>query len=95
MSGGPVRQLSLHQASTVVDSGGRLRKQRSVDASSDCSLRVTASSIRTGGHFPQEPVATRASSGSVSAPVEGGLPPPQAKNCTGAKFLSWRQREAK
>lgn len=69
MSGGPVRQLSLHLPPST-KSGGPLRKQRSVDAdrpwtSAGCNsgLRVTASSILTGGHFPQEAVITRSTSG--------------------------------
>ncbi|XP_021917841.1 uncharacterized protein LOC110828936 [Zootermopsis nevadensis] len=69
MSGGPVRQLSLHLPPST-ESRGPLRKQRSVDAdrpwtSAGCNsgLRVTASSILTGGHFPQEAVITRSTSG--------------------------------
>lgn len=72
-TGGPIRQLSLQQ-SPATASRHPLKKQQSVDAvrscssassnaSGDSSLRVTASSMRTGGHFPQEPVTARPTSG--------------------------------
>ena len=72
-TGGPIRQLSLQQ-SPATASRHPLKKQQSVDAvrlcasassnvSGDISLRVTATSMRTGGHFPQEPITSRPRSG--------------------------------
>lgn len=70
--GGPVRQLSLQQ-SAATSSRRPLRKQQSVDAdrrlwssinsSGDAGLRVTASSVGAGGHFPQESSTTNSPTG--------------------------------